>query len=162
MAQPIPLETPPRDLRKERAERLEAARLEHAEALLEAYDVIEELHRSRMLELVRGALGARGDLAETLAGAADTPQGANAMRNLILLAKMLGSIDPRVMESYVAAVAGTVGQPVEIAAEPPGILTVLNQLRRREVRRALALVNRFLEILGMRLGQIRKDDTKGN
>jgi uncharacterized protein YjgD (DUF1641 family) len=162
MAQPIPLETPTRDLRKERAERLEAARLDHAEALLEAYDLIEELHRSRTLEMLRGLLAARRELAETLAGAADTPEGANGLRNLILLTKMLGSIDPRVMESYVAAVIGTVGRPPEIAAEPPGILTVLNQLRRREVRRALALVNRFLEILGTRLGQIHRNDAKGN
>jgi uncharacterized protein YjgD (DUF1641 family) len=162
MAQPIPLEAPPRDLRKERAERLEAARLEHAEALLEVYELVEQLHASRTLELLRGALGARGDLAEALAGAADSPEGANAMRNLVLLTKMLGSIDPRVMESYVAAVIGTVGRPPEIAAEPPGILTVLNQLRRREVRRTLALVNRFLEILGTRLGQVHRNDAKGN
>jgi uncharacterized protein YjgD (DUF1641 family) len=162
MAQPIPLEAPPRDLRKERAERLEAARLDHAEALLEFYELIGQLHTSRTLELLRGALGARGDLAETLAGAADSPQGVNGMRNLLLLAKMLGSIDPQVMESYVAAVIGTVGPPPNIAADPPGILTVLNQLRRREVRRALALVNRFLEILGTRLGQIRRSEVKGD
>ena len=162
MAQPIPLEAPPRDLSKERAERLEAARLKHAEALLEAYELIEQLHTSRTLELLRGALGARGELAETLARTAGTPEGANGLRNLILLAKMLGSIDPRVMESYVAAVIGTVSRPPAVADDPPGILTVLNQLRRREVRRALALVNRFLEILGTRLGQIRRDEANGN
>ena len=158
MAQPIPLEAPPRDLRREGAERLEAARLEHAEALLEAYEVIEQLHTSRTLELLRGALGARGELAETVANAADSPQGANAIRNLILLGKMLGSIDPRVMESYVAAVIGSVGRPPDPRVEPPGIFTVLNQLRRREVRRALGLVNRFLEVFGTRLGQIRRNE----
>ncbi len=158
MAQPIPLEAPPRDLERERAERLAAARLNHADALLEAYELIGQLHSSRTLELLRGALGARGDLAETLVQAANTPEGANGLRNLILLAKMLGSIDPQVMESYVAAVTGAVGQPPDPKTEPPGILTVLNQLRRREVRRALALVNRFLEIFGTRLGQIRKND----
>ena len=162
MAQPIPLEAPPRDLRKERIERLEAARVEHADALLEAYELIGQLHTSRTLELLRGALGARGDLAATVATAADSPEGVNAVRNLILLAKMLGSIDSRVMESYVDAVIGSVGQPPDAAAEPPGIFTVLNQLRRREVRRALELVNRFLEIFGTRLGQIRANEAKGD
>jgi uncharacterized protein YjgD (DUF1641 family) len=155
MAQPIPLEAPPRDLRRERAERLEAARINHADALLEAYELVEQLHASRTLELLRGALGARNQLTETVAEAVDTPQGINGLRNLILLAKMLGSIDPAVMESYVTAVVGAAGQMPDASVEPPGLLSVLSQLRRREVRRALAFINRFLELLGTALGKKR-------
>jgi uncharacterized protein YjgD (DUF1641 family) len=155
VAQPIPLEIPPRDLSKERAERLDAARLLHAEALLETYELLEQLHASRTLELLRGALGARDQLTETVADAVDTPQGINALRNLILLGKMLGSIDPQVMESYVSAVIGAAGQMPGPTAEPPGFFTILNQLRRREVRRALAFINRFLELLGAGLGKKR-------
>ena len=152
MAQPIALETPPRDLRKEREEQLKQAQIDHAEAILNAYEVLEQLHKSRAFELLRGAFGASGQLTEKVASAADTPQAVNAMRNLILLAKMLGSIDPQMMESYVAAVTGSIGHKPRPDIEPPGLFSILNQLRRREVRRALALVNRFLEIFGNRLG----------
>ncbi|HZP05017.1 MAG TPA: hypothetical protein VFB43_08965 [Terracidiphilus sp.] len=152
MARPIALETPPRDLRKEREEQLKQAQIDHAEAILNGYELLEQLHKSRAFELLRGVFGTTGDLTEKVATAADTPQSVNAMRNLILLAKMLGSIDPEVMESYVAAVTGTVGHKPSPDIEPPGLFSVLNQLRRREVRRALVLVNRFLEIFGNRLG----------
>lgn len=155
MAQPIPLEAPPRDLRRERAAQLESAGVDHAEALLEAYQLLEQLHRSRTLELLRGALGARGKISETVASAADSPQGVNAMRNLALLLKMLGSIDPQVMESYAGAVIGAFGSARDVEADPPGLWTILKQLRRREVRRALAFINRFLALLGAGLGRQR-------
>jgi uncharacterized protein YjgD (DUF1641 family) len=155
MAQPIPLEASPRDLRRERAEQLESAGIDHAEALLEAYELLEQLHRTRTLELLRGALGARDKITEIVAGAADSPQGVNAMRNLALLMKMLGSIDPQIMESYVGAVIGAAGSARAVEAEPPGLWAILKQLRRREVRRALAVINRFLELLGAGLGQKR-------
>ena len=155
MAHPIALEAPARDLPKEREAQLENAPLDHAPALLDAYELLEQLHRSGALELLRGALGASGKLAEKAAAAADTPQSVNALRNAILLGKMLGSIDPEVMESYTAAVIGTVGHKPDTNSEPPGLFAILRQLRRREVRRTLALINRFLEILGSGLGRKR-------
>jgi uncharacterized protein YjgD (DUF1641 family) len=155
MAQPIPLEAPGRDLRRERAARLESAGIDHAEALLDAYELLEKLHETRTLELLRGALGARDRLTETVAASLDTPQAVNGLRNLILLAKMLGSIDPEVMESCVSAVAEAAGQMPDASAEPPGLFALLGRFRRREVRRALAFLNRFLELLGAGLGRKR-------
>jgi uncharacterized protein YjgD (DUF1641 family) len=155
MARPIVLEAPARDLRKEHEAQLENAPLDHAPALLDAYELLEQLHQSGVFELLRGVLGAGDKLVENVAAAADTPQAVNALRNAILLGKMLGSIDPEVMESYTAAVIGTVGHKPNPDSEPPGLFAVFNQLRRREVRRTLALVNRFLEILGNRLSQKR-------
>jgi uncharacterized protein YjgD (DUF1641 family) len=155
MARPIALEAPPRDLRKEREEQLENAHLDHAAALLDAYELLEQLHKSRAFELLRAALGAGGKLTEIAADAADTPQAVNAMRNAILLGKLLGSIDPEVMESCVAAVNGTIRYAAEPQSEPPSLWALFKQLRRRETRRALVLVTRFLEILGNRLGQKR-------
>ncbi len=46
MAQPIPLEIPPRNPRAELRSRLELAPEEHAEAVLAAYEVLQELHSS--------------------------------------------------------------------------------------------------------------------
>jgi hypothetical protein len=44
MAQPIPLEIPPRNPRAELLSRVELAPEEHAEAILAAYEVLQQLH----------------------------------------------------------------------------------------------------------------------
>jgi hypothetical protein len=61
MAQPIPLEIPPRNPRAELRSRLEQAPEEHAEAVLAAYEVLQELHNHGVLEIMRGALAASDD-----------------------------------------------------------------------------------------------------
>jgi hypothetical protein len=56
MAQPVPLEIPARKPRAELRSRLEQAPEEHAEAVLAAYEVLQELHDRGLLEIMRGAL----------------------------------------------------------------------------------------------------------
>ena len=50
MAQPIPLEIPPRNPRAELRSRLEQAPEEHAEAVLAAYEVLQQLHERGVKE----------------------------------------------------------------------------------------------------------------
>ena len=54
MAQPIALEIPPRDARKELLTRLENAPAEHAEALLDSYELLQQLHEARVFEFCAG------------------------------------------------------------------------------------------------------------
>ncbi len=54
MAQPIPLEVPPRNPRDELRSRLEQAPEQHPEAVLAAYEVLQELHSRGVLEIMRG------------------------------------------------------------------------------------------------------------
>ena len=79
MAQPIALKLPPRDSRAELQARLQNAPLEHAEALLSVYDVLQRLHDRGMLDLLRGALGSSDRVLEILVEAAKTPQSAGTM-----------------------------------------------------------------------------------
>ena len=64
MARPISLELPPRDPREELRKRLEEAPAEHAEALLESYELLQQLHDHGVFQLLRGALGASDKLVE--------------------------------------------------------------------------------------------------
>ena len=59
VAQPIPLEVPPRNPRAELHARLEQAPDEHAEAVLAAYEVLQELHDRGVLEI--DARGSRSE-----------------------------------------------------------------------------------------------------
>ena len=151
MAQPIPLEIPPRDARRELLTRLENAPAEHAEALLDSYELLQQLHEARVFELLRGVLSAQDKVVESAVSAAQTPEAIRALRNAIILAKMLGSINPDLMQCYATAVGETLGSERKPVIEPPGLLALLGQFRRKELRRSVALINRFLESLGNQL-----------
>jgi uncharacterized protein YjgD (DUF1641 family) len=151
MAVPIALEIPPRDARKELLARLESAPAEHAEALLDGYELVQQLHEAGVFEVLRGVLSAKDKVVETAVGAAQKPDAVDALRNAIILGKMLGSINPELMQCYAAAVGETLGSERKPVIEPPGLLSLLGQFRRKELRRSVALINRFLESLGHQL-----------
>jgi uncharacterized protein YjgD (DUF1641 family) len=148
MAQPIAYEVPPYDPREALRKRLEAAPVEYAEALLESYELLQQLHQTGTLRLLTGALSAGNQILETAVDAARSPEAIRATRNAILLGKMLASINPEVLEGIVAAAGETLGSYKKPVIEPPGLFTLLSQFRHKELRRSVALINRFLERLG--------------
>ncbi|HEX8812007.1 MAG TPA: DUF1641 domain-containing protein [Terracidiphilus sp.] len=150
MARAIGLEVAPRDPREELRKRLEAAPDAHAEALLEGYELLQELHDAGILRVLRGAVSAGDKLIETAVDAAKSEEAIRAQRNAMILGKMLGSIDPEVLHSFANAVNRTLGNltPVE---KPPGFLGLIGAFFRPEQRRSMALINRFLETLGYEL-----------
>lgn len=151
MAQPITLQVPAQDPRKKLIARLEEAPIEHAEALLDSYELLQQLHEKHIFEALRGALSASDTIVEHAAGAADSPQSVNALRNLVILGKMLGSINPEILQCFAAATSATLGSQRRPVIEPPGLFSLLSQFRHRELRRSMALINRFLEVLGTQL-----------
>jgi uncharacterized protein YjgD (DUF1641 family) len=151
MAHPISLQIPQRDPRKELIARLEAAPQEHAEAMLDAYELLQQLHDKQVFEVLRGALSASDTIVESVAGSADSPQGINTLRNLIILAKWLGAINPELLQCIATASSATLGSHEKPVIEPPGLFSLLSQFRHRELRRSIALINRFLEVLGTEL-----------
>lgn len=150
MARAIGLEVAPRDPREELRKRLEAAPEAHAEALLDGYELLQELHDAGILRTLRGAVGAGDKLIETAVDAAKSEEAVRAMRNAIIVGKMLGSIDPELLHGIANAVNETFGSrpPVE---DPPGLFALLGAFSRPEQRRSMALMNRFLEKLGSEL-----------
>src|ERR1700752_1419210 len=103
MAKPIPLQLPQRDPREELRSRLDRAPLEHAEALLAGYEVLQGLHDCWVLELLRGLLGSGGKVVEAAAEAARAPEAVHAIRNLVVLGKTLGEIDPDLFDGFALA-----------------------------------------------------------
>jgi uncharacterized protein YjgD (DUF1641 family) len=148
MARPISLELPPRDPRQELRKRLEEAPVEHAEALLDSYELLQQLHEHGVFQLLRGALGASDKLIETTVDAAKSDESVRAMRNAMILGKMLASINPEVLQCVAVAAGETLGCYQKPIVEPPGLFSLLNQFRHKELRRSIALINRFLESLG--------------
>ena len=149
MARPIPLDLPKRDPREEVISRLEKAPAEHAEALLAGLEVLQGLHDQGVLEILRGVLEGGNKILEIVVEAAKTPEGIRAIRNLVILSKILGSIDPELLKKLAEAVPEVlVGEAKAQETEPPGFWEVLQILCSKNLRRGLAVVNNLLEALG--------------
>jgi uncharacterized protein YjgD (DUF1641 family) len=148
MAKPIPLQLPPRDPREELRSRLDRAPLEHAEALLAGYEVLQGLYDEGVLDLLRGLLGSGGKMLETATDAARAPESVRLIRNLVILAKTLGEIDPDLLDGFALALPEAMQQAKAQGEEPPGFLAILNKFRSKDLRRGLVAVNSLLEAWG--------------
>jgi uncharacterized protein YjgD (DUF1641 family) len=157
MAQPIQLNVPHRDPRIVLQARLQDAPAEHAEALLDAYEVLQGLHDAGVLDALRGALGSRDKVLDVAVGAAGSPDSIRVMRNMLLLYNMLAAIDPEVLKRFTEAGSRAVNQMVR-QPEPPGIWALMKDFFwNQNFRHGLAAVNTMLEVLGRSLS--RSDQT---
>jgi uncharacterized protein YjgD (DUF1641 family) len=148
MAKPVPLQLPARDPREELRSRLDRAPLEHADALLATYEVLQGLHDCGILELLRGLLGSGDKVLETAVDAARAPESVRAVRNLLVLFKTLGEIDPDLFDGFALALPEAMQQAKAQGKEPPGFLAILNKFRSKDLRRGLVAVNSLLEAWG--------------
>lgn len=158
MAQPIAFDLPPHDPREELKKRLEEAPIEHAEALLDGYELVQALHDHGVFQLLRGAIGASDKLVETAVDAARSDESVRAIRNALILGKMLGSINPEILQSVATAASKTLECFEKPELEPPGIVSLLGQFRDKELRRSIAWINRFLKNLGNQIKSRESSD----
>jgi uncharacterized protein YjgD (DUF1641 family) len=159
MAQPIHLELPASDPRAELQARLQSAPLEHAQALLAAYEVLQGLHERGVFELLRGALGSSDKVIEIIVEAAKTPESIRGIRNMIIMAKILGTLEPELLEGFAHSLPEALALTKMRVSEPPGLLALLMKFANSNVRRSLVLVNSVLEAFGRTL--LRGGSTRG-
>ena len=149
MARPIPLDLPKRNPREEVISRLEKAPAEHAEALLAGFEVLQALHDQGVLEILRGVLEGGNKILEIVVEAAKTPEAIRGIRNVMIMSKMLGSIDPELLKKLAEAIPDVIaGEAKAEETEAPGWWEVLRILRSKNLRRGLAVANNVLEALG--------------
>jgi len=153
MAQPIALELSPRDPRAELQTRLQSAPLEHAEALLAAYQVLQGLHDTRVLEVLQGALGSGNKLTDMATEALNTPTTIRGLGNLVFLARLFGSIEPELLEGFARSLPEAIAVTKAYRGPSPGFWGILMKFRNQNFRRGLVLVNSLLESFGRNLSR---------
>jgi uncharacterized protein YjgD (DUF1641 family) len=104
MAVPIRLESSPQPAHEELRRRLDEAPAEHADALLAVYDLLQALQDRKILDALKGALSSSDFILEAVVETANTPPTIRLIRNLLLLAKMVGDIEPELVNHIAAAV----------------------------------------------------------
>ena len=149
MAAPIALQLPKPDAREQLRHRLEQAPLEHAEAVLASFEVLQGLHDQGILELLRGMLGGGDKILEIVVESTRTPVAIRGLRNLLILAKVVGSIDPVLLEQFAKAIPEALsGAAIAERAEPPSVWEMFKILNGKDLRRGLAVVNNLLSAWG--------------
>src|SRR5882672_6277775 len=151
MAQPIPFHAPPPDPRALLRERLERAPEQHAEAVLAAYDLLQELHDRGILDVTRSALTASDELLEKVVEGVNTPGAIRALRNLLFWQGILGSIEPRWFKGLVQAIPEGLAVATAERAKPVRMWTLLRRALSRDSLRGLAAGVDFLESFGRHL-----------
>src|ERR1700733_4381258 len=154
MAQPIPLEVPPRNPRAELRSRLEVAPEDHAEAILAAYEVLQELHNRGVLEIIRGGLAASDEILETVVGDVKTPEAIRAIRNLLFWRQILGNIEPEWFKGIFQAIPEEIHEATAERNEPVKFFSLLRRLTSKDSLRGLAAALDFLQAFGRHLQTI--------
>jgi uncharacterized protein YjgD (DUF1641 family) len=151
VAQPIALEVAPRNPREELRSRLESAPAEHAEALLAAYEVLQQLHDSGVLDIVRGTLAGSDEILEKLVDSARSPEVIRAIRNLLFWQRILGSIEPEWFKALFQAIPEGIAQATAERDKPVGLFGLARRFCSKDSLRAMAAGMDFLQAFGRHL-----------
>jgi len=158
MAQPIPLTLPPRNPQHELEVRLQALPAKHAEAILAAYEVLQLMHDKGVLELMRGTLGGGEVVVQQAVAVAKDPASIRASRNVLLLIKALGEVEPDLLNDFTKAVPTALAQANREEAKPPGLFKLLRTFFDADFRRGLAAFNDLLRVFGRNLRNKVRDN----
>ncbi len=147
MANPITFIPKAVDPKLELQQRLAAAPNEHAEALLVAYDLLEEAHRQGILDALHGAIGAKDTIVGIVAQYSAKPMSVNAIRNLLALGKILGTLEPEPL-SQLSKEMAIVLESHKQEQEPPSLWQIFKRVTSTDARRGLSFVTLMLTAVG--------------
>jgi len=161
MARPIALTSRPHDPREETKQQLQEAPVKHADAVLAAYETLQTLHDSGILDILRGMAGASDHLVGEITEQLNTPHSVRGLRNLLTLSKLLGNIDPDWLETIASSAQNAMEGSKNRTGEPPSTWEILKKSRSEDSRRALSAAVSVLEAVGKALGSDKKSHSSG-
>jgi uncharacterized protein YjgD (DUF1641 family) len=157
MARPIPFDAPKRDARLELQHRLDRAPAEHAAALLDACELLQALHDRKVLDTLRGLVGSGETVLDIAVQGANSPTSIHAMRNMLLLFNMIGSIDPDTLKKFTEPLPQAI-QVESLRARAPGLWGLLkSSIFDKDFRRGLAATIGIIRSIGLGLDKSRAD-----
>lgn len=131
----------PQNSREDLVRRIENAPVEHAQAVLAAYELLEQLHQKGVLDILTGLLGAGDAVINHIVGLISSKEAVTALRMGLILSSVLSSIDADKLHAVMA----------NTNEEPPSFFQIgklaLSADSRRAMATALALLNVFGEAL---------------
>lgn len=150
MANPLKF-TAVHDPKKELQHQLDSAPIEHAEALMVCYQLIQTAHDNGTLELLKGLLGGRDVIAGKLAEYAKLPGGVAAIRNLLAAGKVLMALDPETLDGISRSLVSATEQH-KAEVKPPSLWQLGKRATSEDSRRGLSFMTLLLGAVGKSLG----------
>lgn len=150
MAEPIEFRPAPSNSREALQRKLDEAPVEHVDAILASYDLLQQFHDRGILDVLRGVLGAGDEIVLQLSGVLTEPTTVRGLRNLLLMAQILGSLNPEVLHGILRELPQSMEQRSD--QPPPSMLSLLSRFNSADSRRGLAVTVSLLEGLGRGLG----------
>lgn len=147
MAEPIQF-TVGRDAREELRHKIENAPIDHAEAVLAVYELLQEAQDHGVLDTLRGVIGAGETLIGRASEYANTPEGIRLMRNLLAMARLLGELDPGMLDAAAKAFSETRHEAEAKGSESPTILQTFRRFTGQDSRRTLGMLAGFSAAFG--------------
>jgi uncharacterized protein YjgD (DUF1641 family) len=137
----------PVDQREDLIRRVKQAPVEHAEAVLAAYDVLQRLHEKGLLDLVNGLLSAGDTVVNHVVDVVSSKEMVTALRIVLIFSNLLSSIDADALHAVIAG-AGK---------EIPSLLALGKQATSKDARRGMATAVALLNVFGAGLNKQQSD-----
>ena len=150
MAQPVPFRRYiPENTKDDLTRKVEAAPTEHAEAILSGYQLLQQLHDTGTLDLLRGMFGAGDAVVHHVVNIVSAPEMVNILRNGLSLGTLASSISPDALHTAIH------GRPEERKAKPPSLWTIGRQMFSEDARIGLSVAMNLLILMGSAVKQTR-------
>jgi uncharacterized protein YjgD (DUF1641 family) len=137
----------PADSREDLILRVEQAPVEHAEAVLAAYDLLQRLHEKGLLDLLNGLLSAGDTVVNHVVDVVSSKEMVTALRIGLIFSNLLSSIDPDQLQAIIAGE----GQ------KAPSWLALGKQATSKDSRKGLAAAVGLLNVFGAALNKQQTD-----
>jgi len=131
----------PQNSRNDLIRRVEQAPVEHAEAVLAAYDLLKRLHEKGMIELLNGVLAAGDTVVERVVDLISSREMITALRMVLMLSNLMNSINPDELHAVIS----------NADKETPSLFAIGKQAASKDARRGMAAAMSLLELLGKAL-----------
>ena len=131
----------PRNSREDLIRKLEQAPEQHAEALLEAYELLQRMHEKGLIGVANGLLCASDTVVERVVDVASSKEAVTALRSLLMVGHLLNGIDPDELHSVLLGGAN----------KPPSLWQIWKRATTEDARRGMATAVSLLNLFGVAL-----------
>ena len=131
----------PNNSRTDLIRKVEQAPVEHAEAVLAAYDLLQRMHEKGLIDLLNGLLSAGDTVVERVVDLISSREMVTAVRMALMLGNLLNSIDPDELHTVIS----------NAGKETPSLFAIGKQAASKDARRGMAAAVSLLELLGKAL-----------
>ncbi|MED4206797.1 DUF1641 domain-containing protein [Neobacillus mesonae] len=146
------------DQRKKDLREIEDSLLKNKEALLDTLDMVKHMHDRGVISLL-GGLFAEGDkVLQILIKKADTKETANTLKNLMLMAGILGTLNVKQLEPILLKLNAGIAQVSESKDEDDkmGYFDIVRSLKDPEINRSIAFLFEFLKGMGSETSHLER------